>query len=171
MTVPNEFVGAWQRQSISLDGGAPVETATVIWLQTQSAFADARVDVDSGAGLACFAGHTSWEPPRLHWRHDLDLAGHGRADIGTVAWHGGDLVESGETDVDGAVVPYVEVWRRLPGATGQLHFDESPEHVRVVVGPHEMIVEDRRASGGPFTARYFRHGDVVLAIDAEPARA
>jgi hypothetical protein len=171
MTVPDEFVGAWRRRSIALDGGAPAETATVIWLQTHSAFADVRVDAASGAAVACFAGHTSWQPPQLHWRHDLDLAGQGRADIGTVAWRGHDLVESGETDVDGTVVPYVEVWRRLPGAAGELHTDESPERMRVVVGVYEMLLEDRRSSGGAFTARYFRNGEVVLSIDAEPARA
>jgi hypothetical protein len=171
MTVPDEFVGAWQRQSIELDGREPTETAAVIWLQTQSAFADLRLDVHSGAALACFAGHTSWQPPRLHWRHDLDLAGSAHADIGAVAWLGDDLVESGETDVDGAVVPYVEVWRRLPGAEGTLHTDESPEHMHVVVGVHEMFVEDHRSTGGLFTACYSRRGNVVLAIDGEQACA
>lgn len=120
MSVPAAFVGAWQRRSIAFGDEPPGETLDVIWLQTgPGPFADIRIDRATGAPVACFAGTTTWTPPQLTWHHELDLAPIGRPDVGTVSWHGGDLVETGETVLDGETVAYTEVWHRLP-PTGEV---------------------------------------------------
>ena len=165
MTVPPMFVGAWQRRSIAFAGGEPSEDATVIWVQGHSAFADVRVSLD-GVPLASFAGHTTWEPPALRWTHHIDLADGvpALADVGVVRWEGDDLIESGSTLVDGVVVPYVEVWRRLPGSDGRVVEVTDAGYTHVAVGEHELTVVDGRANSAGFSARYVCAGDVVRAI-------
>jgi hypothetical protein len=165
MTVPPMFVGAWQRRSIAFDGGEPSEDATVIWVQGHSAFADVRVSLD-GVPLASFAGHTTWDPPALRWTHHIDLADGvpALADVGVVRWEGDDLIESGSTLVDGVVVPYVEVWRRLPGSDGVVVEENDATRWRVVIGPHELLADDQRAAGGAFSACYRHDGAAVVQI-------
>jgi hypothetical protein len=165
VTVPDCFRGAWARRSIALGDAAPSEPATVIWVQGRSAYADLRLPFDVGEPTECFAGHTSWEPPQLRWGHDIDLAGGPAAvtDVGTVTWAGEDLVERGEFEIDGQVIPYVEVWHRLPGSDGAIVEEVEDGLTRVAVGEHELTVVDRRATGGGFAAEYRRQGLVVLA--------
>ncbi len=172
MTVPPAFVGAWARQSIALGAAAPCEPATVIWVQGHSAYADLRVPIEEGEAVECFAGHTSWDPPYLHWGHDLDLAGGPAAstDRGAVEWVGADLVERGTFTIDGTDVPYVEVWRRLPESEGRVVETVEQGAIGVAVGSHELCVVDRRATGGPFAAEYRRGGQVVLSFGS-PAEA
>jgi hypothetical protein len=165
MTVPTELVGAWERRSIGLGGAPPSEPASVVWVQGHSAYADLRVPSDPSEPVECFAGHTTWDPPNLHWSHELDLAGGpaALADVGAVEWIDGDLVERGSFTVDGVEVPYVEVWRRSPGSDGPVIEEVAPGSTRVVVGDHELAVVDRRADGGGFTAEYRRRGLLVLS--------
>ena len=47
MAIPERFRGAWQRVSLSLDGGAPGEPAMVVWVQSDEVFADVRLPVDA----------------------------------------------------------------------------------------------------------------------------
>jgi hypothetical protein len=165
-------VGAWERRSIALGEGPPSEPASVIWVQGTSAYADLRIPLDSGEGAECFAGRTEWDPPHLHWSHELDLAGGpaALADVGAVEWVDGDLVERGTFVVDGAEVSYVEVWHRLAGSDGPIVEEVEPgTSTRVVVGDHELVVVDRRAEGGGFSARYRRRGRVLLAHDVAEA--
>lgn len=165
MTVPDAFRGAWARQSIALGDAPPSEPASVIWVQGESAYADLRLPLDAGEPTECFAGHTTWTPPQLRWGHDIDLAGGPAAvtDVGTVEWAGPDLIERGEFEIDGAVVPYVEVWHRLPGSDGRILEEVAEGLIRVVVGDHELLVVDRRREGLGFAAEYRRKGLVVLA--------
>jgi hypothetical protein len=137
----------------------------IIILSGASAFADVRVSLD-GVPLASFAGHTTWDPPTLRWSHLIDLADGvpALADVGVVSWESGDLIERGSTLVDGVVVPYVEVWRRLPGADGLVVEENDATRWRVVVGPHELVADDQRAAGGVFSACYRRDGAVVVQI-------
>lgn len=167
MGVPPRLVGVWQRRSISLDGGPPAETADVIWVQTGGPFADLRIDRATGAPVACFAGTTRWEAPSLIWHHEIDLAPVGRADVGAISCRDGDLVETGEMEIDGAVVAYVEVWGRLPLGDGVVvvESERTETGMRVRVGAHQIVVDDRRPTGGAFTATYTRNGVVVLSVD------
>jgi hypothetical protein len=178
--IPERFRGAWQRVSLSLDGGPPCEPAVVIWVQADEAFADVRLprDVaDPDNAPAGFAGATSWDPPYLRWSHHLDLDvhpgygdrgpdadliddGHGdgpvTSDVGLVAWDGDDLVERGTFPIAGRDVPYVEVWRRLPRSEAPIVALASDDGWSRLVraGDHAITVVDERPAGGAFRACY-----------------
>jgi hypothetical protein len=168
MAIPERFRGAWQRVALSLDGASPGEPAVVVWVQADEVFADLRVprDVrDSGHAPACFAGVTTWEPPHLCWDHHLDLEaepGHGPAtgDVGLVSWEGGDLVERGTFVIGGRTVPYVEVWRRLPGCEAPIVALASDDGWGRLVraGDHAITVVDERPAGGDYRACYRTRG-------------
>jgi hypothetical protein len=168
--IPDEFIGVWQRVSIALGDGPAEEPAQVFWLQGRSAYADIRVPADGTAnGLDCFAGHTTWEPPYLRWSHDIDLAGGPAAtvDTGRIEWDGDDLVETGVFTIDGADVPYVEVWRKQSDVSSQVVEVTDAGFTRVEIGEHALTVLDERPDGGHLSARYQRDGEVVLAISDE----
>lgn len=155
--LPPEFWGAWLRVSIARDGGRPQEPARVDWLQGPSAFADLRVPIDAGDELLCFAGTTTWSPPRLTWHHDLDLGTDIGADTGEVSWHNGDLVEEGVFMIDGRETPYVEVWRRTATAEDgialrRIGANGTPNGRIVRVGAECLVVTDDRPDGGGFSA-------------------
>lgn len=148
--IPPRFHGAWRRVSVALDGGPPHEPAQVVWVQAGTAFADVRVPLDGAVDAAVsFAGTTRWEEPDLVWDHQLDLTGGSTEDRGTVWWTGGDLVERGSFLVDGELVPYVEVWRRLAGSTGPaLSMVRADGHGLLVrAGDHGLTVTDDRPTG------------------------
>ncbi len=173
--MPAVFVGAWERVSIALGDGAPHEPLSVVWVQGWSAYADLRLPLDRAADdepIECFAGHTTWEDPLLRWGHDLDLAGGPAAstDVGSVEWDGDDLVERGTFAIDGADVPYVEVWRRLPGSTGRVVEVTDVGLMHVAVGAHELTVLDRRGQGLAFSAAYKVDG-TTLRIFGPPVDA
>jgi hypothetical protein len=175
--IPERFCGAWRRVSISIDGGEPMEPSEVVWVQTATAYADIRVPRMGFGDLhpaVSFAGTTRWIDPRLHWRHDLDLdadrSPDDTGDVGRVSWDGDDLVESGTFGDADVEVPYVEVWRRMPGSDGPMHDWVSPDgtHRFVRAGEHAITVADERGAGGTYRACYrTRLGDqwaVELAL-------
>ncbi|MEY2437342.1 MAG: hypothetical protein QOF97_2178 [Acidimicrobiaceae bacterium] len=179
--MPVELVGAWERVSVSIDGSTPAAPATVVWLQGRSAFGDLRLPRDgvdapdlpyATASVArCFAGHATFEPPNMRWSHTIDLAGvlADQDDVGHLRWHDGDLVEEGTFLIDGIAVPYVEVWRRLPDSTGRVAEITDTGFVHVAVGDHSLTIDDKRASGGSFTARYQLRGERVLSYGPDVA--
>ena len=156
--IPNRLVGAWERESIAVNGGPPAEHQWVRYLQATRSYADLRLARDGGTGTMCFAGTTSWDPARslARWDHALDLAPAG-PDEGVLEWlSGGRVRERGTFAGPDGRVPYEEVWRRLPGGEGEtaaLRSDDPPARL-VQVGAHRLIVVDRRATGGDFAARY-----------------
>jgi hypothetical protein len=112
--IPPQFTGVWRRVSIAVGDDAPDEPCDVFWLQAREAFSDLRVPRRPGVEPAAFSGHTTFDPPALTWHHRLDLTEFREPDVGVVEWRGADLVERGRTVVNGADVPYEEVWRRDP---------------------------------------------------------
>jgi hypothetical protein len=172
--------------SIALGDEPPIERQFVLWLQASAGFADVRVPIDesSGAGTSCFAGVTSFDDdgraPHLQWAHDVSIEPVLPGDEGDVEWRGDDLVERGVFAIDGALVPYEERWRREPGSDGEQVVlrapadDPSKVTARWVrVGDHSLVIADRRAGGGDFSARYWRREDDgrwtdVLALGTEP---
>lgn len=176
MAIPERFRGAWQRVSLSLDGGPPAEPAVVIWLQADEAFADLRLPRnvrDTAHAPACFAGITTWDAPQLRWHHHLDLDRDGEpvpedeeaeagatGDVGLVSWEGGDLVERGTFVIGGRPVPYVEVWRRLPRCEAPIVALASDDGWGRLVraGDHAITVVDERAAGGDYRACYRTRG-------------
>jgi HRI1 protein len=154
----NPLIGAWERESIALDGGPPAEPQRVRYLQASCSYADLRLDRDGGTGAVCFAGTTSWDPTRslARWHHALDLAPTG-PDEGVLEFlDDGRMRERGTFAGPDGPVPYEEVWRRLPGDEGGMAAlrSEDPPARLVQVGGHRIVVVDRRASGGGFAARY-----------------
>jgi HRI1 protein len=112
--IPDPFVGAWRRVSITLGDGPPDEPSDVVWLQARCRFADLRLPRRRGVEPVAFAGVTSWDAPALTWHHRLDLAA-SAPDVGVMEWRGDDLVERGAAYHGGELTTYEEVWRRAPG--------------------------------------------------------
>ena len=162
-TLPPEFVGAWYRVDIALDGAAPSETQTVWWLQTPSAFADLRVPLEAGGEADSFAGHTTWAAPALTWDRHLDLHEHPVADVGTILWEGEEMLEDGTFGfAGGAPVAYRERWRRLgePRGTGYLALRSATARL-VCVGNYGITIVDDRAAGGSYRATAWHRPSVL----------
>lgn len=152
--LPEEFVGAWYRVDIAIDGGEPGEHQTVWWLQAPFAFADLRVPLDGGGDADSFAGHTSWSEPSLTWTRHLDLHEQPVADTGVITWDGDDMLEDGLFGFAGKEpVAYRERWRRLPdpGGVGFVALRNDTGRL-VVVGNHALTIVDDRAGGGSYRA-------------------
>ena len=49
MNVPEAMTGAWERVSLTLDGGPEQDTTEVRWLQAEELFADLRIERTDGA--------------------------------------------------------------------------------------------------------------------------
>lgn len=137
MSLPEEFVGAWRRVGLIIDGTRRVDYCDVLWLQSPTWFADIRTLIQPGlappaedaqspfAQQFSFAGTTEFiemevTDPQLHWIHTLDSRGEAPPDQNPVAWHDRLLVESGSFQWQGREVPFVEEWGYLgrDGVTG-----------------------------------------------------
>ena len=156
MTIAPRFIGAWQRRSIAIDGGAHQASARVLWLQAGDAFADLRIPEEPSIEpeLDAFAGVTTYDAPALTWHHTLDwngcFAGH---DCGVVEGDDKELIERGEFERAGVRHAYEEVWQRVdPGGAGVVL---TATHAMVVrVGCHCLAMRDRRRAGGQFDVRH-----------------
>jgi len=154
MTLARQFVGAWERRSIAIDGGAPTEPARVLWLQAGDAFADLRIPQSPSDQPDAFAGVTTYDEPALTWHHTLDWnGGFAGYDCGVVEWRDDDLIERGEFERDGKGHAYEEVWHRVDdGAIGLVL---TATHAMVVrLGRHCLAMRDRRRAGGQFDVRH-----------------
>lgn len=165
---PHLFTGAWRRTSIAVDGGQPVVSAEVRWVQAGDHYADLRIPDAPGEPPECFAGTTTWEDPHLRWAHELDLGPTGGADdVGEITEDGDDLVETGSFERDGRTATYVERWQRLAGSDGAalaLVRADGPGHV-VVAGDHALAVSDDRTDGGRFLACAWRRHQGSWRVD------
>lgn len=148
--IPREFTGGWFRRGISLDGEPPVEDAVVWWLQAPVQHADLRVPLTSGTPTS-FAGVTTWDGSALTWTREVDLEYFDGIDVGTTAWDGADLLESGTSEnPDGTTMSYVERWVRLPGSEGPLWALRQGPLLVVRAGDYAITVVDERPAGGLF---------------------
>lgn len=172
MTLPPEFVGAWQRDDLHVDGRAVTDAGRAVWVEAGTAF----VDVRGSGGFAsdtCFAGTTSWSPPYLTWTHKIDRAASDHHDDrGRITFDGDDLIEEGDA-IAGYALRYRERWRRLGGPVAPLVVQTADNAMAVRVGDHAAAVFDGRAIDGSFGARYWRHDGVAwrceLALGDEVA--
>ncbi|MFL6059829.1 MAG: hypothetical protein ACJ72E_01265 [Marmoricola sp.] len=150
--IPEVFTGGWIRQGISLDDRPPAEDSVVWWLQTAVRHADLRVPHDPAGGSTSFAGTTTWDGHALTWVREIDLEGYDGEDVGTVAWDGPDLLESGTFESGNGPTAYTERWVRLPGSEGPL-LSLRRGHERLLrAGSHAITQVDLRGSGGLFVA-------------------
>jgi len=160
MAEPDLLHGAWSRRSVTVDGGRPFETQSVVWLQAGTGYADLRVPFHPDADQRCFTGRSGWDGERYRWTHHLDLEGSDSPaadDVGDLTWEDGAVVERGLFPTDHGMVSYEEVWVRLPGADGPWQVFEAPDACLVRLGRHAITVVDRRPQGGGFAACYRVH--------------
>lgn len=112
MTVPDELIGIWKRESIAVAGRQPYENSDVYWLQTPSRYADIRVPNHESGRFSSFAGSQRWHAPRLRFHHELDLVGDFFDDEGTFHWDGETLIEDGTIVECGGEISFRERWVR-----------------------------------------------------------
>lgn len=186
MSVPSELTGVWRREVITTPAGFRDETTTVLWLQTDTWYADIRVKADrpihpgatsfadySNAELLAlaatqgFAGELTAHDGVCLWRRDLDYQPpSSEPDEATFAIDGEVMIE------DGIHSAYQEIWRREPGSTGLLQAWRRENGLRVRAGAFFMEILDRDlplppgASLGAIVEAALAAGDRSTAIDA-----
>lgn len=130
-TVPNRYLGVWQRRLLSTAKGVRDKDSTVFWLQTALLHGDLRLPAtpapavaslekcDSAQLLALaeqagFAGLTQVEDDLCYWHRLIDYQPvGGTADIGEMRFDTPDrLIEDA---LDGS---FQETWERLPDSLG-----------------------------------------------------
>lgn len=169
--VPDRFRGAWQRISLSVEGGPWHEPTRAVWLQASTAFADLRIPLRSAAldhdedqaahPTVSFAGAARWDEPFLEWEHRLDVhhepgAFEDIVDVGATGWEDGCLVVAGTFDRWGEQVAFAEMWEPLPGSDGATMALVRSDGLGLLVrcGDHAVTVVDDRPHGGWYRACY-----------------
>lgn len=114
----SDFIGVWQRESISIEGGDPFEDSNVLWLHTGDYFADVRFPrpSETQAITMAFAGRAHWQSPRMRFEHEIDLTKEFTEDTGHMSFASGKLIEKGEVTVNEKVIKFEEVWTQLVSA-------------------------------------------------------
>jgi Protein HRI1 len=123
-----QYIGFWKRASIQVGDNAPSENATVYWLQAETYFADIRIPFSQPllsqpllslnrnsllpfAEINAFAGTIACTETWIRWHRMVDFKPSSNIDQGKVHFVGTDLIEQGESNVDGKVEAYTEVWQ------------------------------------------------------------
>jgi hypothetical protein len=167
---PNPFKGVWQRQCIQFDQG-PVETRqSVLWIQSQSAFADVRSAPWNGSltaegyrtltwrqkfdvDLLGFAGQFTWSPTdatcgTCTWHHDLAITPRSRPDTSDYRWLGPDtFLEQGTCEDDqGYHHSFIERWYRIDtGPIEVWRMDQANSRgMALMTAAWAVIVSDQR---------------------------
>lgn len=132
--VPESYLGVWKRSLLTTDSGHRDVTTLVLWLQTQTLFADLRIPVPLPAEgckslQECsenhllhlaqqqgFAGTTEVSEDICTWHRELDYQPKcGPPDVGRMTFVTHNFVT--EDDPTGEN-KYHEDWQRLEGSTG-----------------------------------------------------
>jgi hypothetical protein len=149
-SVPNAYLGVWQRTLLTTRGGVHDSSTKVFWLQTAQLFADLRIPrprPQTPAELATqagFAGVTEVTGERCQWHRAIDFQPpSGRVDIGRMQFERADyLIEDGLDD------SYHEVWERLPDSLGRnwgqwLHADDGRQGCLLLAGDYFLFAASR----------------------------
>jgi hypothetical protein len=118
-SVPNNYLGVWQRTLLRNADGTEDSCTRVFWLQTNNLHADIRIpnptpnSLEQRLKIVGFAGITSATLNRCEWRRLIDFHTDSGSDIGNMHFVSPDEVQ--ETALDDS---YLEVWKRLPDSTG-----------------------------------------------------
>lgn len=145
--------GVWTRRSLSVEGQAPFEDSRVTWAQLGPWFVDLRSPEDDEARPAAFSGRVEWDPPRIRFLRDLNLAPGAPDDTALLEIGEDQLVERGEVTIGGRSISYVEVWIRRRTNSGS-----------------RMVLEGRTTADGPVSGRLIQFGDVLVALVADEPR-
>jgi hypothetical protein len=154
MSLPERFVGAWERTGVIVDGAPVLDAGRVVWVEAGSAYVDVR-GPGAFASNTTFAGVTTWDEPYLTWAHTIDAGLDAAIDVGLISYDGDDMIEEGEYE-DGRVIRYAERWTPLPAGSGPVLAAVTDGGIAVRVGDHASVVVDGRATGGGVAARYDR---------------
>ncbi len=172
MAVSQEFVGAWRRVGLLIDGVRRVDYCDVLWLQSPDWFVDIRTLIVPGlapeagdvqahfAKELSFAGTTEFNGAKLHWRHLLDSRGEAPPDENLVVWQDRLLIESGYFGWHGREVPFVEEWGFL-GREGVKGVGEDG-HIRVEAAG--FANEAQRTGPGFKAVKYLYSAEVWTKI-------
>ncbi len=154
LALPKQFVAAWERTELLVDGETVPGAGHAVWVEAGSAYVDVR-GPGGFASATTFAGTTAWEEPYLAWAHAIDAEpGEDEGtDRGLITFDGDDLIEEGEV-IAGRTITYRERWYRLPGSQGVVLAATTAGGIAVRVGHHASVVVDRRRTGGDIAARY-----------------
>ena len=128
--VPRRFVGAWERDSLTIDRQPVPDIGRAVWIEAGGTYVDVRAAGSVASGTS-FGGRSAWRSPMFTWHHDLDLHPRpGDTDRGELTLAAGWIVERG-IGIDGGNAPYEERWRRLP---------TTATHTAVVTHEHGLAV-------------------------------
>lgn len=121
-TVPDAYLGVWQRTLLRLADGTEDRSTRVFWLQTGHSHGDLRVPdptpvtPQAQAALAGFAGLTRVDGDRCQWHRCIDFHPDSPVDIGKMTF-----VSSEELHEHALDDSYLEVWERLPESVGPVY--------------------------------------------------
>jgi hypothetical protein len=120
-----------------------------VWIQARECFVDVRTGL---VETRAFGGTASWHPPRMTWRHEIDVPPTGSEstdDVGTLSVVGQDgvssdapldeFVERGTWLRDGRDEAYEEHWERI-GPAGPVVALASGRSRFLAVGGHAAVV-------------------------------
>jgi len=114
MTVPPQFVGAWEREGLDIGGAVMPRIGHALWIEGGGTYVDVRAPGTVASGTS-FGGRSAWQPPVFTWHHDLDLHPRpARIDRGELECVKDRIIERG-VGIEGGTARYEERWRRLPG--------------------------------------------------------
>jgi hypothetical protein len=170
MAVPAEIVGAWRRSGLLLDGVRQVDHCDVIWLQTPDWYVDIRLRIDPTSVVPTegvpawfsqefsFAGIATWDAPVITWDHLIDSSLEPAVDANPLTWEDGVAFETGKTEVNGVVVPFIEEWLRMTDDDVKYSVQLEDRAARIEVGRFAVEIRDERPSGPFLSTRYHRSG-------------
>jgi len=177
-----QYIGLWKRASIQMGEGNPFENATVYWLQAETYFADIRIPFNQPllsqpllsldresllpfAEINAFAGAIDCTETWIRWNRRIDFKPSSDIDQGKVHFVGVDLIEQGESVVDGKIETYTEIWQPQPieqgdrlvlelvrGVNLTTQVVSHPQGLWVTVGDHTIRLCDNRGYAADFVA-------------------
>ena len=162
VSVDGFLIGVWTRSRLVVDGAQCQDPCQAWWLQTADWYADARMPRHSQPPLACgpetaltrpraSAGTSTWQPPVMSWRHQLDYLGDPITDSIPLERKGGLLIEAGSFKWAGLVIPFREEWRRISQPQDEISAEVSPRRIQITIGSWRILMVDDRPEG-PFRA-------------------
>jgi hypothetical protein len=168
MTVPSEFVGAWEREGLDVGGAVVHGVGRALWIESGGTYVDVRAPGTVASGTS-FGGRSTWHQPVFTWHHDLDL--HPRAgsiDQGELAWVADRIVERG-AGIEGGTTPYEERWRRLPNPNAVIAIARHPCGLAVRVGDYAGLILATPAAASARAWQYL-NGRWIPTITLGPGR-
>ena len=162
MTIDGFLVGAWSRSRLVVDGAQCLDRCRALWLQTADWYADVRMPRHSQSPFGCgpeatltrpraFAGTSTWQPPVMSWRHQLDYLGDPITDSIPLERKGDLLIEAGSLRWAGLAIPFREEWRRISQPHDEISAEVSARRIQITIGAWRILIIDDRPEG-PFRA-------------------